>query len=321
MAAATVTVSVHPAETNSGTITSWIPLATAYPIVPSCTTAFYAPGALDIGVLYLFDPNNHNALFPTHCLPPEMTSWWNQNNTNTITSIGGPFLCPLAYSPVYSETSGTSSFTACCPSGYSYATSSSQGAPGECTSIMNSGATLTFVEVDSAITSIPTYSTETATLSSSLTVTGVQINGYNFEVPTSSTSSSTASISASQTTTSIPAAAADSGLSSGAIAGIAIGAAVLGLGACAAAVVFFIKAHKANKRSQQAIGFEATMPAWRRNYDGESYSGPSHEMEGSIMQDLYDPSVKKSQVTSTHSPLRKSPFSTEPQEMDAGPIR
>ncbi|KAF7958675.1 hypothetical protein EAE96_002209 [Botrytis aclada] len=150
-----------------------------------------------------------------------------------------------------------STLSGCCPSGYDLWSLMSQPYPGECTSTITSGATITYVSIWTP--AADGYTTMTAVLDSDHAVQAVQINGYNFDgnsaVPTvtafsSSTSLSSTSGSASKSETaasgstpsssgaaatstsavSLPSASdtssSSSGLGTGAKIGIAVGIAV-----------------------------------------------------------------------------------------------
>lgn len=110
-----MTTATRAPELNNGILTSWLPLTTTYPVVDNCSSAFFASGNAQTNVVYLYDPNQAEAQFTTHCLPDVATSWWDQSDTATITSLG-PFVCPAAYTAAYSEiVDGSSTLTACCP--------------------------------------------------------------------------------------------------------------------------------------------------------------------------------------------------------------
>lgn len=108
-------ISTYVNELNNGTLTTWIPLSTAYPIVEGCNSALFCPtDILSFGEFYAWDPNHQ---YITSCLPEAASLWWNQLNSNTatITSLG-PFVCPSAYVAAYTEIVNQESyFTACCP--------------------------------------------------------------------------------------------------------------------------------------------------------------------------------------------------------------
>ncbi|THV55569.1 hypothetical protein BGAL_0006g00210 [Botrytis galanthina] len=260
------------AEGPSAVVTTWLPLTTVYPVVPRCKTELYSPNNLTD--IYAYDPNNNAEHFPTTCWPSEAKSWWNQEVSATATISLGPFLCPEAYTVVVTTVVNPgSTLSGCCPSGYTLWSFATQGAPRECTSIITSGAMMTYVSNRTPATN--EYTTVTAVANEDQTIHAVQINGYNFDgnsaVPTvtafsssTSSSSTSGSVSKSETaasgsTPSSSGAAAtstsavsspstsdssdsNSGLGTGAKIGIAVGIAV-GIVAIAALIgtIFFMK--------------------------------------------------------------------------------
>ncbi|KAF7892822.1 uncharacterized protein EAF02_000360 [Botrytis sinoallii] len=260
------------AEGTAGVVTTWLPLTTVYPNVPSCKTELYSPNNLT--QIYAYDPNQNAITFATKCWPSEARSWWNQDTSATAITSLGPFLCPEAYTvAVTTVVNSGSTLSGCCPSGYALWSLMSQPYPGECTSTITSGATITYVSIWTP--AADGYTTMTAVLDSDHAVQAVQINGYNFDgnsaVPTvtafsSSTSSSSTSGSASKSETaasgSTPSSSgaaatytsavsspstsdssnSSSGLGTGAKIGIAVGIAV-GIVAIAALIgtIFFMR--------------------------------------------------------------------------------
>ncbi|TGO18156.1 hypothetical protein BTUL_0012g01010 [Botrytis tulipae] len=190
-------------EGTNGVVTTWFPLTTVYPIVPSCKTELYSPNNLT--QIYAYDPNHNAVKFTTKCMPSEARSWWNQDTSaETITSLG-PFLCPEAYTVAFTSVIHTvSTLSGCCPSGYAFLNLLSPPFANQCTSIITSGATIEYVTTWYKGTS--GYKTITAVLDSDHEVHAVQINGYNFDgnsaVPTvTAFSSSSTSGSASKSET------------------------------------------------------------------------------------------------------------------------
>jgi hypothetical protein len=113
--------------TVSGTVTSYLPLTTAWPSYSGCASQIIDndPGTT-VTALFVNDPKYANVVAgaPT-CLPPEVSSWWYQSETDsgqqrpTVTLLGGyDFTCPEFYSTVYSSTAANLLTTAigCCPS-------------------------------------------------------------------------------------------------------------------------------------------------------------------------------------------------------------
>ncbi|KAF5878472.1 uncharacterized protein Bfra_000638 [Botrytis fragariae] len=263
------------AEGTAGVVTTWLPLTTVYPNVPSCKTELYSPNNLTH--IYAYDPNQNALTFATKCWPSEARSWWNQDTSAAAITSLGPFLCPEAYTvAVTTVVNSGSTLSGCCPSGYALWSLMSQPYPGECTSTITSGATITYVS--SWTPAADGYTTITAVLDSDHAVQAVQINGYNFDgnsaVPTvtafsSSTSSSSTSASASKSETAassstpsssgaaatstlavsssstIDSSNSSSGVGTGAKIGIAVGIAV-GVVAIAALIgtIFFMRRRK-----------------------------------------------------------------------------
>jgi hypothetical protein len=113
--------------TVSGTVTSYLPLTTAWPSYSGCASQIIDndPGTT-VTALFVNDPKYANVVAgaPT-CLPPEVSSWWYQSEIDsgqqrpTVTLLGGyDFTCPEFYSTVYSSTAANLLTTAigCCPS-------------------------------------------------------------------------------------------------------------------------------------------------------------------------------------------------------------
>ncbi|KAH8601787.1 hypothetical protein B0O99DRAFT_680907 [Bisporella sp. PMI_857] len=115
----------EPEETNSGTVTSWIPLTTSFSAEPACSKAIYLQR---LGNFVAFDPFYVSlSADSTRCLPFEGTLWWNQAGTalNNVglrqTSSIGPVACPAAFTTAFTlEFSDSSTKVACCPSDYAF---------------------------------------------------------------------------------------------------------------------------------------------------------------------------------------------------------
>src|SRR2546421_477232 len=110
------TVVSYPPVSVSGTVTSWLPITSAYPAQPACSTLVwegYPPyqGINDPGYGIYVD----GAL---RCLPPAATIWWEQNHPPSgITTFSlGPIICPEAYTTALTSVQDSSTFVACCPS-------------------------------------------------------------------------------------------------------------------------------------------------------------------------------------------------------------
>src|ERR1700759_2437480 len=97
----------YPPEEHAGTITSWLPLTTAWPPATSCDSLYYQ---YDPAYAIVYEPAyGIDMQKGLNCLPPAVTSWWNQdrlgnniyNNTKTAISLG-PVTCPEVYVTVNS---------------------------------------------------------------------------------------------------------------------------------------------------------------------------------------------------------------------------
>ncbi len=118
----TSTFSTHPPETNSDIVTSWLPVTSAWPIVPECQTGgIYSQSSSNVGAIHIaYDPFYGIIIDkPLTCLPPYATLWWGESTATplfTKTSLG-PLVCPVAYTTAYSSTiNAQSTYIACCPS-------------------------------------------------------------------------------------------------------------------------------------------------------------------------------------------------------------
>ena len=121
----TASMSSYGPVTNAGVVTSYLPLTTAWPFSAGCSTQILSddvPGYSAPYYLYFNDPRYPSVVpqQPT-CLPPQISSWWYQTTQDSITTLlgGYTFLCPSAYSTVYSSagtTTGSVTTTiGCCP--------------------------------------------------------------------------------------------------------------------------------------------------------------------------------------------------------------
>lgn len=255
------------AEGSAGVVTTWLPLTTVYPIVPSCKNEFYSPDNLKH--IYAYDPNQNALTFSTKCWPSEARSWWNQETSAAAITSLGPFLCPEAYTvAITTVVNSGSTLSGCCPSGYGLASLMSQPYPGECTSTFTSGAKITYVS--SWTPAADGYTTITTVLDRDYGIQAVQINGYNFDgnsaeptVTAFSSSASSTSGSGSKLATptsgstlsasdvvvtsavSLPSESSTSGLTAGAKIGLAVGISV-GVVIIAALVgmIFFMRRQK-----------------------------------------------------------------------------
>ena len=106
----------YPAETAAGTVTSWLPVTTAWSAPAACSSLVwegYPPylAVNDPGYGIYVDPG-------VRCLPSAATQWWEQNHNNygSTTFSLGPITCPMTYTTVTTSVQDSSTFIACCPS-------------------------------------------------------------------------------------------------------------------------------------------------------------------------------------------------------------
>ncbi|RDW89090.1 hypothetical protein BP6252_01122 [Coleophoma cylindrospora] len=193
-------------EVNGGRVTSWLPMTTAPPAAPACSTVIYEAGTM----LLAYDPYLGLSIDPRMiCLPPEATLWWEQSyqasvsSTTIATTISlGPIVCPDGY--VTAETStldATSTLVACCPNEYKFQSLLNFGQGGECISTISKGGILSFYTFVSNTWTMTGVSLPT-TLTRTFLATGIPVNGFVFAEAT--TASATTS-HASQTLSSITA--------------------------------------------------------------------------------------------------------------------
>lgn len=109
-------LSTYGPVTTSGTVTSYVPLTSAWSAPAKCSSLF-----LDWDrILYLNSPQYENVVARAPaCLPPQISPWWYQSlNTAspTLTLLGGyEFLCPEAYTTIYSVVLDSTTTIGCCP--------------------------------------------------------------------------------------------------------------------------------------------------------------------------------------------------------------
>ncbi|PQE03219.1 kinesin light chain protein [Rutstroemia sp. NJR-2017a BBW] len=79
-------------QTYQASITAWLPISTAWPLITQCSTLIYIDGG---SKAYAWDPFYGNVIDTNAplCLPREVTSWW----LGTSYSLGPTFTCPQAY--------------------------------------------------------------------------------------------------------------------------------------------------------------------------------------------------------------------------------
>ncbi|KAL1982509.1 hypothetical protein VTN96DRAFT_1234 [Rasamsonia emersonii] len=197
-------MSVYPAETTSGVVTSWIPLTTVWTASAGCSDSF----RLDGPSLVAFDPGygldiDHRVI----CQPPAVTTWWEQGllgggdqSGHTAVNIL-PLTCPEGFSTVVTSTRDHSSTLAmCCPSGYYLANGQTGQVEGDCLSTVLPGMTLTYASAPA--TESTAWTIVTTTLTSSSTVGAIAVVGWNVASPTTTTSSATSLASTGSATSS-----------------------------------------------------------------------------------------------------------------------
>lgn len=114
-----MSTTLYPPETDGGTVTSFIPLTTAWASSSGCESYFRLNGPS----LMAYDPGYGLEIDKdVRCAPPAVTTWWEQGllggggEYHTAVSIG-PMTCPEAFSTVVtSAKDGTSTLAMCCPS-------------------------------------------------------------------------------------------------------------------------------------------------------------------------------------------------------------
>lgn len=250
----------RPPEIGSdGTITSWLPMSTAWPSVSGCESQMFK---FVPQILAGWDPG-YELFVPgaATCLPPQMLTWWDADKltlgidtTKTKLSVG-PIVCPEAYTTATTITNaGKSTFVACCPSSYSFQSVYAVGDTGQCVSRLRVGKPVVYMTRNSLSSWVETTSTVEATSS---WVIGIQLNGWLFPdstaTPSSTFATQTATTTADPTSSAAgsdtPSSAADSGLSTGAKAGIGIG---VGLGAVAILAVVGALMFRRRKRKMES---------------------------------------------------------------------
>ncbi|KAI1462566.1 hypothetical protein F4805DRAFT_471858 [Annulohypoxylon moriforme] len=243
-------------ETNKGTVTSWIPITTAYPHQAGCDK-----------YLWRYVPNTIAAWDPGYgisvqtdatCLPKPVTTWWLQDRLGpiqeTILSLG-PVTCPQDYfTATASAKDASSTFVACCPMNYDFVSAMGPGNTGQCTSDVKKGDVVTFAQKDAS------WKVTSSTATQATTVAAIPVNGWTFATPTNSpadndTESCAASVSNAlanhlATNTASCDATNGGGISSGTAAGIGLGAffGVTGIAALGAGLFMMFRARKAARQ-------------------------------------------------------------------------
>ncbi|KAE8353758.1 hypothetical protein BDV28DRAFT_132534 [Aspergillus coremiiformis] len=282
---------LYPAETNGDTVTSFIPLTTAWPSSSGCASYFRLNGpslmAYDPGYGLDIDKN-------VVCAPPAVTTWWEQGllgggrAQHTAVSIG-PLTCPEDFSTVVSSIkNGSSTLAMCCPSNYYLADATPGRVGGNCLSDVSSGMILTYASTPYGVSTA--WKTVTTTLSRSSTVGAIAVVGWNIRFA-ATTPITTSSISTSTTTpdtssaidTSAPTSTSGGDLSLSAKVGIGVGVAVGALGVISLLVAFYFFTQRTQRTSrttpdppepdpQQPVMFQMnSQPAWPVELDGTKH--------------------------------------------------
>ncbi|CZR67976.1 uncharacterized protein PAC_17875 [Phialocephala subalpina] len=229
-----VLTSLYGPVMSSGTVTSYLPLTTAWSAPAQCSSLFLDSG----GNLYLNAPEYQNDMpRAPACMPPQISPWWYQSlNTAspTVTLLGGyDFLCPEAYTTVFSSVVDSTTTIGCCPSFYSFGGALwSYGNPWQCESTVPAG-TITYAQPYTG----SLYTTTSRFVSTPTAIWGVQVNGYIFEAaqtnsattlnPATSTQSDSTSSSSIGSSSGSASSTSSSGLDTGDKIAIGVG---LGVG-------------------------------------------------------------------------------------------
>ncbi|XDG04293.1 hypothetical protein ABKA04_003908 [Annulohypoxylon sp. FPYF3050] len=247
-------------ETNRNTVTSWIPISSAYPHQAGCDKYLWQYVTSTIAA---WDPGyGISVQTDATCLPKPVTTWWLQDRfgpiKDTIISIG-PVTCPQDYyTATVSAKDASSTFVGCCPLNYDFVKAFGPGSTGQCTSDVKKGDIITFAQKDA------NWKVTSSTATQATTVAAIPVNGWTFASPTNSpananndTESCDASISdalanhlASSTASCDAASGSGGGISSSTAAGIGLGAffGVTGLAALGAGLFMMFRARKAARQ-------------------------------------------------------------------------
>ncbi|CZR56665.1 uncharacterized protein PAC_06554 [Phialocephala subalpina] len=192
--------------TVGGTPTEFLPLATPWPSGDGCAANIYLHTPVSSPNTFLaFDPLFGASMVASarSCLPPQVTSWWNQGTSaSPYIALGPTFVCPQAYSAVQTVLVATSlQQVFCCPSQYSFLVPQpNRGGvfPSQCMSTISSGQTFAFLSNQAQSDAF----TATVVMSTTATVFGIPVNGFNFATGSISSSSTSAGQSATVAVTS-----------------------------------------------------------------------------------------------------------------------
>ncbi|KGO75606.1 hypothetical protein PITC_050360 [Penicillium italicum] len=275
---------LYPAETNSGTVTSYVPLTTTWTPPSECYTKY----RLDGPSLMAFDPAyGLDVETGLVCGPPAMTTWWEQgllgDHGSYATRISiGPMSCPDNWSTLASSTKDSSSILQmCCPSGFYLGDAIPGSVAGNCLSNVFSGMTLTYGST--AYDDSTSWSMATTTLTSISTVGAIGLVGWNIKYPstatatsmtsttttTPSTSTATSMTSATTTTPSTSATSqnsnsgSSSGLDTGAKIGIGIGIGVGAIGVIALLTTLYLfrrRKQRTTAEPDQSLSYHYPQP-------------------------------------------------------------
>ncbi|KAL3422487.1 hypothetical protein PVAG01_06643 [Phlyctema vagabunda] len=304
-------MSNYPPETHEGIVTSWAPIATAFPPSQGCENLFWSVvqstlAAWDAGYGISVDNN-------VRCMPPAVTSWWDQDRlgANSLTRVSlGPITCPVGYSTVLAQVENQSStFVACCPPQYTFVEIVSQGNSGQCTSVIPANQIITFAALDQS----SNWRTFTTSYTTASPAWGIPINGYNIAQvtataststdtsgftsasPTLSPSSGTASTSAS------PIPPPSSSLSIGAKCGIGIGVTLVAI--ALGTLIFFILARRKSRRNDHFGAVPTSAYGSEMVYTDQDQV---HELENRR-------DVGMSELDGSEGPIKPTPVQMQPK--------
>ncbi|OIW23617.1 hypothetical protein CONLIGDRAFT_637587 [Coniochaeta ligniaria NRRL 30616] len=308
-------------ETNSGVVTSWIPITTGYPSVQGCDKIYWS---VDPNPVAAWDPGYGLLVADSSCLPRPVTTWWDQQflgtNTDTVLSIG-PVTCPQAYYTAKTSVKDSSStLVGCCPIGYTFASFLGHGNPGQCMSNLDAGQVITYAVKGQGGNFVIT----TQSILSKTIVAGIPVNGWVFAQETDT--ASTACATATTTIVSLP---RDTGLSNGAKAGIGVGVSlgVIGLLTLLAGIWMMRRARRrgngdgSGAMAQHAHEYDPRYPAGYGGLPVETTAHPISEMTTSRSHlgasTVRDAPVELSEDRLAELPINYTPHA-EPDEANNG---
>ncbi|KAH6650660.1 hypothetical protein F5144DRAFT_608574 [Chaetomium tenue] len=299
---ATTTVATEPVGGNlSGSPIIFYPLPTPWPAPIGCEKYLYRQ--TDEGTILAWDP-----VYPSRfqieearrCFSRQLGDWWWQDRTGKLplqTAFGPTFVCPEAYTAVHTSTLDSSvsaaqtAFTYCCPSNYALGAvfQPTQRHVMQCTSVVMPGETLSYMSRTSVTRTVTVsgtsekatvqstnIATSTVVKSSRAIVYAVPINGFNIvHQQGSGTGPGNGTATPPLSTTDTPLKSNSPSMTPGAIAGVAVGAA-LGTGLLALGAFFIWKVWERRKLNRKGV---ATLEegAGKDNHYVKA-SGPKYEM-------------------------------------------